>query len=282
MLTLNIHSNGEIQIVQKMEAPAVYLDHWAAMDIAENQESADRFKEIILRRQGTLMLSWINLLEFSEIKKKRQIEQVETFLESISPRLGFIDVIPKHVINKENECLRGARTTAPQVDSLLLSFFGKMQRTSMDPLNPKGLFSNLNHQKLKEMNRKFHLQSSGIIRDRRKRVKNNPILQSQIKKVPQGKNIHTLTRYIDCDILSSLIRDTNSHIPDSNDWRDYYHTVVPIAYCNYVLLDKGWSHKANESICRLRKYGYTSEMAKVFSKKDIDKFWIAFNGDCSF
>ena len=277
MLNLQINTIGEIQINQKMMPPSVYLDHWAMMTIAETPAIATKFKEVLLRRQGTLMISWMNLLEFSEITIKHQVDRVEDLLESISPNLGFIDVIPKNVIERENKYLQGQRPVAPHIDSKLLYLFGTIKRFSLDPLNPRGLFSNLNDLKIKAMNRDFHLQFSSEIKRLRGQAENDSKYNSQIRKIPQGKDIHAATRYIARDILNSLVRDKGSHLPSSNDWRDFYHTVVPIAYCNYVLLDKYWSHKAKETIARLCRSGFSAEMAEVFSSKDMNEFWAVFD-----
>ncbi|MCG2711729.1 MAG: hypothetical protein L6416_05340 [Candidatus Omnitrophica bacterium] len=43
---------------------------------------------------------------------------------------------------------------------------------------------------------------------------------------------------------------------DSNTWRDIYHTMVPVSYCQYVVLDKGAAHRAKACIDRLKGEGY--------------------------
>ena len=81
------------------------------------------------------------------------------------------------------------------------------------------------------------------------------------------------TRYIYHETLLSLIRDDMPM--NSNHWRDLYHMVVPLAYCNLILLDGAWATRANSVKKRLQKHGYKAEMAQIFCEIKSDKFWNA-------
>jgi hypothetical protein len=53
-----------------------------------------------------------------------------------------------------------------------------------------------------------------------------------------------------------------------NDAIDLTHTVVPVSYCDYVLLDNGWTTRVNQMRKRFTTAGVCIPMAKVFSKKN--------------
>ncbi len=59
---------------------------------------------------------------------------------------------------------------------------------------------------------------------------------------------------------------------DPNDWRDYFHMVVPMAHCDFLLLDNTWWSIATQVQHLLRKEGHTAAMARLFSPRTLDEF----------
>ncbi|MBI4245024.1 MAG: hypothetical protein HY606_13115, partial [Planctomycetes bacterium] len=102
MIRLSFNREEEIIITQQDSPPSIYLDNWALRHISEDGSLAQRFINCLKSRNGTLYISQMNLLEFSRVRDQRHVVEIETFLESISPQLFFIDVIPKNVIDREN------------------------------------------------------------------------------------------------------------------------------------------------------------------------------------
>jgi len=238
---------------------------------------AKRVHEALTRRGGTLELSWMNLLEFARITDTSQVAAAESFLEEISPHLAFIEVIPQIVIDREDRLIQGQEATAPHADIELLRFFATFPRKSVDPLNPQGFFADLRHPQLAHMCETFMSSLSNVIDDLRRKSKEDPQYLARVREVPRGAPVQRATRYIYEDAINSLIRDAIDVSSTSNHWRDLFHMVVPVAYCDFVLLDKTWAAKAREVIYRLRKAGHSAEMATVFSKRQMNNFWDAFD-----
>jgi hypothetical protein len=61
-----------------------------------------------------------------------------------------------------------------------------------------------------------------------------------------------------------LIQKENFKI-DTNDPLDFLHAVVPLAYADFVLLDKHWADLAN-------KLKIPSPRVQIYSSKQVDKF----------
>ena len=89
--------------------------------------------------------------------------------------------------------------------------------------------------------------------------------------MPLGPHIQHATRYIDVEAGRYLVRDRINM--SSQDWRDYFHMVTPLAYCDVVLLDRRWANKAQEMVRRLRRAGHRAQMAQVFWKRELESFW---------
>jgi hypothetical protein len=55
---------------------------------------------------------------------------------------------------------------------------------------------------------------------------------------------------------------------------DISHAIVPVAYCEYVLLDNYWATQVGLAQKRIRDGGGLFPMAKVFSEKEcgLEKF----------
>jgi len=275
MIEIDINSAGNVIYTQHSTCPSVYLDNWALMDISENKPLATRFINSLKERGGSLEISFINLLEFSEITYQSQIDAVESLLESISPNLCFIDVIPRNVIEREDQINQQQKVVPPHWDEKLLRHFATMNKKSLNPLSIKGLFSNLGYPKIVEMSRTFMQDFVEKIEQLREKSKNDSKYLQKITSVPKGVKLQRVTRYIYQDIINSIIRD-NIDLSNVNHWRDMFHTIVPIAYCDFVLIDRAWAHKAKETIGRLQKVGQTAEMAQVFSRKNMEEFWKVF------
>jgi len=64
---------------------------------------------------------------------------------------------------------------------------------------------------------------------------------------------------------------------EENDAFDLLHAAVPIAYCDFVLLDKKWRAIAEKAISDLRALNKAVRLATVFSGRpgELDSFLTA-------
>lgn len=274
MIKLDMGSSGQPIKIHEVTSPKIYLDLNALINIALQVNYKEKFKGMLFTKKGTLLFSWMHLLELSDVTDKEQISSYVSFLNSLIENLGFIDVVPAAVIAKENQKLQGDNNDNPPIDERLFSFLDTIiiNVKSINPLNFDGLLTNLNHPVIIEYKKQFHLKFNSSLAESRKKKENDKKYGARLKTVEKEATSPFATRYIEKDILNSFLREGNE-LP-SNSWRDFYHTVVPVAYCDYVLLDRGFVHKANSTIDRLRRNNYTAPMAKVFS--NIDDFFVDF------
>ena len=229
----------------------------------------------MIERNGTLELSWLHLLEFSEVTDTRQVTAVESFLDSVCPNhIGFIDVIPKGVIEKENRFLRREKNLAdPHVDYELLKVFGAHRGRPLAPVSFQGFFSNQNP-KMQEMCTTFMRNLEPVLKASREKAK-LPEFARIVEKTPKGHpQVQHLTRYIDIEVARYFVKYPIKMHP--NQWRDLSHMIVPMAYSDFVLLDKTWASISNQVQGRLRKAGHRVKMARIFSWRTLKDFWDVF------
>src|SRR4051794_1181131 len=90
MIRLETKSGG-LMVVQELISPSVYLDHWAFREIADSRALTQRFSEALLFRGGTLVLSWLNIVEFSKVTVENQRHNASSFLDKIGPNVFWIN-----------------------------------------------------------------------------------------------------------------------------------------------------------------------------------------------
>lgn len=274
MLKIESNSSVPLQITQINTEPAVYLDHWALRKITASPKLSERLRNDLTARNGQLEVSWLNLLEFSEVSVSVQVKSAESFLESISPEhIGFINVSPEEVIALEDKCLRREKDAKdPHLDYRLFEIFASRKTSSLRPVSFEGFLSNQNA-RMQEMSRTFMESLSPTWEQVRMKAK-DPRYAKALRTIPAGHpQVQHLTRYIYLEILRSIARDGGRMHP--RHWRDMFHAIVPLAYCDLVLLDKAWVERVNKAKSRLRKRGHTPKMAEVFWEGTLDGFWRA-------
>lgn len=284
MISLNINPEGKPVVCQQMTPPAVYLDVCALMEISANPSLSCLFSELLIKKEGTLMLSGMHLLEFSRMTDQSQTGNVDRLLSKISSRrFGFISVNPREVIEREDEFARtGKIQIAPQVDRRLLKLFSTRKGESLNPLDVRGLFSKLNTPKMGKVDESFVEMmkeiSKKVLALREKRNMDTAF-RNFVKAAPKPCNLVGLeaaTRYINLEIHNYLIR-SEINLSDTNHWKDLFHTIVPVAYCSFVVLDRTWADVANKTKARLLQAGHSMEMARVFSMRanSVQDFFVA-------
>jgi hypothetical protein len=69
------------------------------------------------------------------------------------------------------------------------------------------------------------------------------------------------------EIVAGLMRDKTAAITP-NDAMDFFHTIVPVAYCDIVLLDGKWRDQVDRVRSRLDRAGVQFPLARVLSGVD--------------
>lgn len=274
MLKLESTTASPLLITQINTEPSVYLDHWALRQFSSDPGLADRFVNSLVAADGMLEISFLNILEFAEVTDTDQVAAAERLLDRLTPgHIGFIDGIPKTVIENEDRFLRRERELRdPHVDYRLLEVFAGHKRHSLNPLSFEGFLANQLPQ-MQAMSRTFMAELEPTLNAARKKAE-IPEFAKILRKTPKGHpEVQYLTRYINIEALRCVVREGIQMT--SNQWRDLFHMIVPMAYCKLVILDKTWASVGQQVQGRLRKRGHKVGMAEVFSERTLPGFWKA-------
>jgi hypothetical protein len=264
-----------VSIEQITTRPSLYFDQWMWCLLSEQNRLRKKLVEVGARLKATIMYSFATLLELALIEDQEQIEAITEVMESFD--YGFSDADPSMVIRREQE-LEVPEGSAfynlnPCCDvELIKNYFLNV----MDPLKPFQIWPILT--KLKEEGK------SGTYKTIRQRFGENltPIVmkarqdpaalarakerhskkQLQRNKPPYTQDIYKLA--LDFAVVNEDMKMTPT------EWIDLLHTVVPVAYFDFVLLDKRWCHY----IRTVFPLTYP-DIAQVFSQRGLDDFFSA-------
>ncbi len=258
---------------QRDMSPTVYLDHWALCQFSENEKLANRLAEGLSHRNGTLALSWLNLVEFTKMTDKEQAQKSENLFESNLPRVFFLEVEPFVVIRREDDMLAGGPLTAPHADLDLLRVFSQFKPTSLKLFTAQNLFRVVQDSGLDK--RFDHLADTvvGRVEALRNEMDTNPDFRAIINRSASGPQIQRGTRFILREMVRTILVDKGTKMT-RNQAIDLLHAVVPVAYCDLVLLDKYWETQVDRVRSRFNAAGMSVPMGRVFSGKanGVDRF----------
>ena len=267
LIERRINQTGGLEVVMTDCLPAVYLDHWALRVISSDPGFAMRLKSCIRGANGTLAVSGFNILEFIRMTDKGQAEEAENLLESVLPSILFLDCNPLCVIKREDEPMCAGPSRFPEVDCKLLDVFLGLKPSSIEQVfTVRGLFSAVQGAGL--AGDLDHVCDTVIARveERRSELTADPVLKRNMESSVKGPPIQRGTRYVLREVVRILLRDNQTRLT-RNDAIDLFHTVVPVSYCQLVLLDKHWHHLAVEATKRIRSAHLPFPMAECFTGK---------------
>ncbi len=236
---------------------------------------AQRFVRALEKRGGTLALSWLNLAEFSKVTDHTQGQKAEEFYANNLPRVFFLDSDPFSVIRRENELLSGqARIPiAPHADAGLLSTFAHLKLYTPNAFKVRDLFRAVQGDQLQLL---FN-QLADTVAERIEVLRNEhdlkPEFRTAVARLPSGAVIQRGTRYILRELARTFLIDRGVKV-SRNHAIDFMHAIVPLSYCEFVLLDKHWEAQVRLIRSRLSKTGLAVPIAQVYSEKagGIERF----------
>jgi hypothetical protein len=273
MIEFTINKRGYLEVVQRDVSPTVYLDHWALRRFSENPALATRLTAALKSRNGTLALSWLNLAEFTRVKVEKQALHAENLFEANLPRVFLLEVEPFAVIRREDELLAGGPLVPPHADVEFLDAFTHLKPTSLNLFTARDLFRVVQSSGLAE--RFDHLADTvvGRVEALRDELDTNPEFQSAVRRLPSGPQIQRGTRFILRELVRTLLVDKGTKLT-RNQAIDLIHAVVPVAYCDLVLLDKHWETQVDRVRSRFDAAGMAIPIGRVFSGKanGIERF----------
>ena len=266
MLSATIEPSGTLTFSQRLVSPAVYLDHWALREISESEDLSGRFSRALEQCGGTLALSWANLIDFTKITREGQLRLTEAFIDSNIPRVFFLEAAPTIVIGRENELLQGTvASLAPHSDNEFFKIVLNSRTATVKPFAARDLFEGLRGE-LGALGEEFADEFVSSVSMQRRRVTVDPSLKSRLQW-KRGPTTPRATRLINRELLRGLVLDQGRSIT-RQDAIDFFHAVVPVAYCDVVLLDKHWADKIERVWHRFSAEAIGAPLARVISKRD--------------
>ncbi len=270
MMTLTLSDEDTFRATQFATEPLVYLDHAPLMEIAAHH--APEFQKAITGSGGTLGLSLLNFAELSRVSDSTAAE-VDALLRMIAPHIVFLESLPNLVVAAEDRLMKGGPPVAPHFDGKFLAEFAKWGRTSVNPMDVGGFVNAFRSAEEAALIRSWFdgamQRSAEAVGRVAKTYQLDPAAQARVRAPLKGSPIQMPTRYVWAESVRFLIKK-NKTTP--NDIADSYHAVVPVSYCDYVVLDKGWKAAAEQIQSRVGEADLLTHRAGVFSVTEIPEF----------
>jgi hypothetical protein len=269
MIVLGTGVGGDPLIGQAPTSPLVYLDHFAVR-AAEKQR--ERFAKALKKSGGTWAMSWVNFLEFAETSEG-SVASAEALISECVPNILFFDVESGAVIERENRALRGEFDGYPFLHRELANLYVMLPgRTSLNPLEPTGFVAAWRtphlRTELKRLSDEAATMTTKMFEEaRKKRTLNREVRRNLDRRpLPVRKRIPP-TRYVVSETMKLMVK-SKMNFKDGHNLRDFWHMVVPISYCDFVLLDKNWREIARQVGEKLADAAAPSRTGEVLSSVD--------------
>ena len=147
----------------------------------------------------------------------------------------------------------------------MLKLFVGLKPASPKPFTARGLFEGVRNGLGQQADAMADTFVSRVLALRSER-QTDSAFKSTLRQPPGGLQIQRGTRVVLRELLRAVIVDRQT-VLDRNYAMDFFHAVVPIAYCELVLLDKYWETQIGRVRSRLARPAGTFPIATVFSKK---------------
>jgi hypothetical protein len=265
----NINGKIVVRIDQIAYPPAVYLDTWALFDFIGDNDLADRFIKILNNLGSTLMLSMISVIKNMAIDNQEQIQNLYKFIDSVGA--AFLDFNFTRVIRKEKKYKKDNSLfleVNPAIDIELLEAFIKIHK-SENPFKVSEIFSayrqDLENGKVLEEN--WEQSLFPIIVKARNNINSLSNAKKRFRKRKENTNTYKFpcTEFLWDSCIDYIAINENMEM-QNKEWYDVLHTIVPAAYCDFLLIDKRWLNF-------IKSTGLNSpKIAKVYSRQNLNDF----------
>jgi hypothetical protein len=266
MLTMSIDDDGRLVATQRDSSPTVYLDHWAFRELSTTPALAERFVAALKLRNGTLASSCTNLIEFCNVTDDQQTRRAEELLEATLPHVFFLEMDPFLVQKREDELLLlGAPPRPPHEDRELFTTLFRLKPQSVSVFTARMLFDGVRSGVGRQAN---ELADTFVQQVAKLRIEHesDAAFQATLKRPPTFQKMQRGTRVILKELLRGLVLDRSTNL-SRNHALDFLHAVVPVAYCDFVMLDKYWEDQVRRMRERLARASIDIPMAQVISKR---------------
>lgn len=260
--------DGRALLVESLGRPIVYLDNWALNDIALDVSYRETFVSTMKAKKGTLRLSVSNLNELMKQADRQQISAILEMIDSIDA--GFINTNFVDVVTRENSSLRREVHENPSQEvGLILDYLLAQNWPESWAMSDviRTVLDNSSGDQMRESWDQFAVRMqrllSSVRSDSKYMRKSNERANTTRKK---GKEYDRPTRELFQIVFNFVLQNVEMRM-SSKEWHDFFHAIVPAAYCDLVLLDKRWATFISQTGLKF------PDVAFVFDKKSIERFF---------
>ena len=269
-------ADGLKVLTEKLGRPIVYLDHWAFNEIALASAVREKFVKAMVRLKGTLRVSVYNVVELIHQTDPSQRESIVSLLDEVDS--GFIHINPQEVIQREDERLHGAGTFLnPSSElSVLNVYYVAMNHPEIirpsDVVNTVLSVADANDFRANDESYSAELASMLVAAraSETQIAKHKARFQMLRSRAPAHE---TATRELVEMALCFLITNRTMKMSQFSEWRDLFHVVVPVAYCDIALIDRRWINFIKQTGMRPPAIAYTFDKRELANFFDVLEKW---------
>lgn len=259
----------KLLVIQNAKRPMIYFDNWAINKFSKEAFWGDKFIEIVKRIGGTVSFSILNLYEIVIRDDEKQKDEIAKFVSKLDDAL--IEINPYKVIKRErlsannsDECFNNS-AWAQQGLIEKLALYGR----PLKPLNVAEIIYQLNDEikcglsiEVDFFEKKLMplIKLCREIEEKKKAAKYHVGNKIKLKKIHMPYT-EELIEYAINYIVSNEAMNMGE-----KEWRDLYHLIVPLAYCDFVLVDKRWVHFSKTTGLQY------PDIAKVYTSNSVINF----------
>jgi hypothetical protein len=262
MIEVTLGDNDAYFVKMGMKSPIVYLDHWAVAKISGNPVWRSRFIKALNKKGGTLLFSYLNIVELGRHLKAQP--NVKVFLEEVGTHWCFIDVDAPAVIEREGK----------SVSSQMPPCFDERGLNSYYPYIHEGP---LTLGKIVELVGVQKDRCDAIYARSDEIVAQLTAIQAAIKRGDPNINPDAYrsggldpkrpTRYVYYSLMRSTLH--GNLVITRNHVCDLLHATAALSQADFILLDKHWCQQAKDLLKELPNIQH-----RVFkdSPEEMDRF----------
>src|SRR5262249_23522533 len=265
MLTISIDNGGRLVATPRDCSPTLYLDHWAFPELSTTPAPAEGVVAPLKPPNRPLAVSCANLIEFFNVTDDHQARRAEELLEASLPHVFFLEMDPFLVQRREDELLRGGPPRPPHEDRELFTTLFRLKPQSVSVFTARMLFDGVRSGIGRQAN---ELADTIVQQVAKLRIEqeSDAAFQATLKRPPNFHKMQRATRLILKELLRGLVLDRSTSL-SRNHALDFLHAVVPVAYCDFVMLDKYWEEQVRRMRERLARASIDIPLAQVISKR---------------
>nr|WP_315205036.1 hypothetical protein [uncultured Albidiferax sp.] len=252
------------RVRQSFISPTVYLDHWAIRLLSDDADLQERFVGLLLRKQGTLLLSNISFAEFARPDDRKHCIAAESFIERILPNIYFTDFAYDKLQAQEEAEPDNRRKFWPPADLPQLKLFAERAQEAPHGFTMHGFIA---------MARHLHMHLEPVTKEVVQMIKggieaarNDPAYVLKARNLlPNDKR--TRSYVVMAELMREFYLDPSLKISD-NDIIDLLHAALPVNCCDFVLLDGAWTNRVAKLKQRISQAGSVLTLANCYSRRD--------------